>query len=109
MLGTRIVMNEDKIIKENKHDLSKVYKAIDEHASECSLIKQDKFTYTCREEDEQDFPHLMKFTHLILMKSPWFRENVKEWLWLDDEEGNGDLIKTTNELLNKGYKLCLEK
>lgn len=109
MLGTKIVMDEDKILKEYKHDLSKVYKAIDEYANECGLMKQDKFTYICREDDEQDFPHLMKFTHLILMKSLWFRENVKEWIWLDDEEGNSDLIEATNKLLNKGHKLCLER
>lgn len=62
MLGTKIVMDEYKILKENKYDLNKVYKAIDEYAEECNLVKYDEFTYIYKDDDEQDFPLLMKFT-----------------------------------------------
>ena len=34
-----------------------------------------------------------KFCHSGLMKCDWFIDNVLEWIWLDDEDGNTDLMK----------------
>lgn len=102
MLGTKIVMDEAKIIREGRCDLTKVYQVIDKFAQECNLVKKDKFTYLCKEGDEQDFPHLSKFTHFGLMDQKWFMENLIEWIWLDGEEGDGDLIAGYNRLKKKG-------
>ncbi|MCZ6168518.1 hypothetical protein [Campylobacter ureolyticus] len=44
MLGTKIVMDEDKIIKEKRYDLNKIYKILDDTTYNFSFIKQDKFT-----------------------------------------------------------------
>ena len=103
MLGTKIVMDEAKIIREGRCDLARVYQIIDKFAQECNLVKKDKFTYLCKEDDEQDFPHLSKFTHFRLMDQKFFRDNMKEWKWLDDDEGNGDLIEDIREFEREGY------
>lgn len=106
MLGTKIVMDEAKIIREGGCDLARVYQIIDKFAQECNLVKKDKFTYLCKEDDEQDFPHLGKFTHAILLNQKFFRDNVKEWRWLDDDEGqlrDADLISHIRRFERKGY------
>ncbi|WP_298022776.1 hypothetical protein [uncultured Campylobacter sp.] len=106
MLGTKIVMDEAKIIREGRCDLARVYQIIDKFAQECNLVKKDKFTYLCKEDDEQDFPHLGKFTHAILLNQKFFRDNVKEWRWLDDDEGqlrDADLISHIRRFERKGY------
>ena len=41
--GTRIVMDEDKIRREGKYDLDKVYQNIDELAEYAGLIKKNKY------------------------------------------------------------------
>lgn len=38
--GTRIVLDEEKIIKEGKYDLNKLYQNIDELAEHAGLIKK---------------------------------------------------------------------
>lgn len=106
MLGTKIVMDEAKIIREGRCDLARVYQIIDKFAQECNLVKKDKFTYLCKEDDEQDFPHLGKFTHAFLLNQKFFRDNVKEWRWLDDDEGqlrDADLISHIRRFERKGY------
>ena len=106
MLGTKIVMDEAKIIREGRCDLARMYQIIDKFAQECNLVKKDKFTYLCKEDDEQDFPHLGKFTHAILLNQKFFRDNVKEWRWLDDDEGqlrDADLISHIRRFERKGY------
>ena len=108
MLGTKIVMDEAKIIREGRCDLARVYLIIDKFAQECNLVKKDKFTYLCKEDDEQDLPHLGKFTHAFLLNQKFFRDNVKEWKWLDGEDLDGEdgeknLIDTIHEFEREGY------
>ncbi|WP_297942279.1 hypothetical protein [uncultured Campylobacter sp.] len=102
MKGSKIVLDEDKILREGKYNLAKVYQAIDRLARECNLVKKDKFTYLCKEDDELDFPHLGKFTHFGLMDQKWFMENLIEWTWLDSEEGDSNLIADYIELKEEG-------
>lgn len=91
MLGTKIVMDEDKIIKEKRYDLNKIYKILDDTAYNFSFIKQDKFTYIAKD-DEESLSNMGRFCFDTLMNSKWFIENVKEWLFLDSEEGNSDMM-----------------
>ena len=80
--GTRIVMDEDKIRKEGKYDLDKLYQNIDELAEHAGLIKKNKYTYICQG-NEKDLA--------------WFTKNVKEWIWIDRKEGDTDLISTCKQ------------
>ncbi|RTK00927.1 hypothetical protein C3H41_08975 [Campylobacter jejuni] len=99
LLGTKIVLDEEKILKEGKYDLKDMYKMIDEYAKESGMIKINKETYHCKG-DKYDLGCLGMFTHCNLLECDWFTLNVKEWTWLSEREGNIDLIaksKARNE------------
>lgn len=91
--GTRIVMDEDKIRKEGKYDLDKLYQNIDELAEHAGLIKKNKYTYICQG-NEKDLAALGIFNFMNLVEEEWFTKNVKEWIWIDRKEGDTDLIES---------------
>ena len=78
--GTRIVMDEDKIRKEGKYDLDKLYQNIE-------------YTYICQG-NEKDLAALGIFNFMNLVEEEWFTKNVKEWTWIDRKEGDTDLIES---------------
>ena len=90
--GTRIVMDEDKIRREGKYDLDKVYQNIDELAEYAGLIKKNKYTYICQG-NEKDLAALSIFNFHKLVEAEWFTKNVKEWTWINKEEGDENLIE----------------
>ncbi len=92
LFGARIVLDEEKILYENKYDLEKMYSLIDEMAHNSGLIKIDKHTYHCKG-NEKDLACLGIFIHDYLKGAEWFLQNVKEWIWLSEKEGNLDIIK----------------
>ena len=85
--GTRIVMDEDKIRKEGKYDLDKLYQ---------NIVKKNKYTYICQG-NEKDLAALGIFNFMNLVKQEWFTKNVKEWIWIDRKEGDTDLISTCKQ------------
>lgn len=98
-LGTRIVMDEEKIIKEGIYDLEELYQKIDELAEHAGLIKKDKYTYMCQG-NERDLAALGIFNFMNLVKKEWFTRNVKEWIWLNKNEGDTDLIESCKKHYN---------
>ncbi len=90
--GTRIVMDEDKIRREGKYDLDKLYQNIDELAEYAGLIKKNKYTYICQG-NEKDLAALAIFNFHKLVEAEWFTKNVKEWTWINKEEGDENLIE----------------
>ena len=91
LLGTRIVLDEEKILREGKYNLDEMYKLIDEIAAESGLIKVDKHTYHCKGSDK-DLACLGILVYRNLINYEWFTLNVKEWDWLSEKEGNETLI-----------------
>ena len=91
-LGTRIVLDEEKIKREGQYDLKKLYQDIDELAEYAGLIKKNKYTYICQG-NERDLAALGIFNMQNLLEEEWFTKNVKEWTWVDKKEGNTDMIK----------------
>jgi len=92
--GIRIVMDEEKILREDKYDLDKIYQAIDEIAQFAKMKKIDKYYYV----SINDTPSALGcFTWSNLQKLDWFMDNVKEWLWLDKLEGITDILKLIEE------------
>ncbi len=91
--GTRIVMDEDKIRKEGKYELDKLYQNIDKMAEHAGLIKKNKYTYICQG-NEKDLAALGIFNFMNLVEEEWFTKNVKEWTWIDRKEGDTDLIES---------------
>lgn len=90
--GTRIVMDEDKIKKEGIYDLENIYKDIDNMAEYAGLIKKNKYTYICQG-NEKDLTALAIFNFHKLVEQEWFTKNVKEWTWINKEEGDENLIE----------------
>jgi len=91
--GIRIVMDEEKILKEDKYDLDKIYQAIDEIAEFAKMRKVDKYYYV----SINDTPSALGcFVFTNLEEQEWFMDNVKEWTWYDDE-GVFDIIKFIEE------------
>lgn len=91
--GTRIVMDEDKIRREGKYELDKLYQKIDEIAEHAGLIKKNKYTYICQG-NEKDLAVLGIFNFMNLVEKEWFTKNVKEWIWIDRKEGDTNLIES---------------
>ena len=90
--GTRIVMDEDKIKREGIYNLEKIYKDIDNIAEYAGLIKKNKYTYICQG-NEKDLAALAIFNFHKLVEQEWFTKNVKEWTWINKEEGDENLIE----------------
>lgn len=77
LLGTRIVLDEEKILRENKYDLSKMYELIDEITKDFGLIKIDKHAYHCKGNDK-DLACLGICVYKNLIDYDWFTLNIKE-------------------------------
>jgi len=92
--GIRIVMDEEKILKEDKYDLDKIYQAIDEIAEFAKMRKVDKYYYV----SINDTPSALGcFVFTNLQEQEWFMNNVKEIIWYDKVEGITDIIKFLEE------------
>jgi len=92
--GIKIVMNEDKILKENKYDLEKIYNAIDEIAKFSKMKKIDKYYYVSKNDTPSE---LGCFVWTNLEKKEWFIKNVKEWIWYEKNGQQVDIFKILEE------------
>lgn len=79
--SVRIVLDEEKILREGKYKLEDLYAYLDEIAKEEGLIKKDKHTYVGRG-DDKDLSRIGNFTVLEVVKNEAITRNVKEWIWL---------------------------
>ena len=100
--GIRIVMDEEKILRENIYSLEEIYKSIDELAEFSGMKKIDKYYYVSKNDTPSE---LGCFAYSNLEEQKWFMENVKEWLWLDKEDGVDDIIKVIKEFKAKNERI----
>ena len=91
LLGTKIVIDEEKVLKEKKYKLDVIYEYLDKLAKQCDLIKIDKNTFHAKG-DENDLANLGLFVYKHAIKNEWITKNVKEWVWISQKEGNSDII-----------------
>lgn len=87
--GIKIVMDEEKILREAKYSLEEIYKSIDDLAEFSRMKKIDKYNYVSKNDTPSD---LGCFVWSNLEEQNWFIENVKEWLWLDKDDGVHDIF-----------------
>lgn len=83
MRSVRIVLDEEKILRESKYKLDELYAYLDEIAQKSRLTKQDKFTYLSSG-DEHDLACISIFTINYAVHNEAITDNVKEWFWLDN-------------------------
>ena len=91
LLGTKIVIDEEKVLREKKYKLDVIYEYLDKLAKQCNLIKIDKNTFHAKG-DENDLANLGMFVCHYAAKNEWITKNVKEWIWIDTDEGNEDMM-----------------
>jgi len=92
--GIKIVMDEEKILKEDKYDLDKIYQAIDEIAEFAKMKKIDKYYYV----SINDTPSALGcFIFTNLGRSNWFMDNVKDVVWYDKDDGIHEILNFIKE------------
>lgn len=91
LLGTKIVIDEEKVLREKKYKLDVIYEYLDKLAKQCDLIKIDKNTFHAKG-DENDLANLGLFVYKHAIKNEWITKNVKEWVWISQKEGYSNII-----------------
>ncbi len=89
--SVRIVLDEEKILREGKYKLDELYAYLDEIAKEADLTKQDKCNYIGKG-DEKDFSRIGIFTVVEAVENEAITRNVKEWYLLKDGVPYTDVI-----------------
>jgi len=87
--GIRIVMDEEKILKEDKYELDEIYRIIDNIAEYTQMKKIDKYYYISQNDSPVD---LGCFVFTNLEEENWFMDNVKEITWYDKDDGIHDIL-----------------
>ena len=94
--SVRIVLDEEKILREGKYKLEDLYAYLDEIAKEAKLHKRDKYTYVAKK-SESDMAHIAIFTINNAIHNEAITRNVKEWYWLKDGIISTNVIKEAKE------------
>ncbi|KGI55302.1 hypothetical protein [Campylobacter sp. MIT 97-5078] len=89
--GLKIVLDEEKVLREGKYKLEDLYKYLDEVALEAELIRLDKNHYACRG-DKDDLNCLMDFTFEVVEKENITR-NVKQWYWFEGGKFESNIVE----------------
>lgn len=92
MFGTRIVLNEEKILKENIYDLDEMKEVIESNALELGFNKTGELTYMIPDSSKA-LSKVALLCHKGLMRCDWFIHNLLEWTLIDTRDGDIDLIK----------------
>ena len=91
LLGTKIVIDEEKVLREKKYRLDVIYEYLDKLAEQCNLIRIDKNTFHAKG-NENDLANVGLFVYKHAIKNEWITKNVKEWTWISQREGNSNII-----------------
>ena len=91
LLGTKIVIDEEKVLREKKYKLDVIYEYLDKLAEQCNLIRIDKNTFHAKG-NEKDLESLGIFMCIYAVENEWLTKNIKEWIWIDEVEGNEDMM-----------------
>ena len=91
LLGTKIVIDEEKVLREKKYKLDVIYEYLDKLAKQCDLIKIDKNTFHAKG-NENDLANLGLFVYKHAIKNEWITKNVKEWVWISENSENEDMM-----------------
>jgi hypothetical protein len=85
MIKMQIIFDEEKVLHERKYSLKKMHEAVDQRLVETyGMVKESDGVYSGKERDT-DWATFARFT-VDFSEHPWFLDNLKTWLWMDDEE-----------------------
>ena len=90
MFAMKIQMDEEKILREGKINLQKVYAALDRIFAKYNLVKgetePDGTLNYLGTESNKDFGRFTTVAINLEDVNTWFAPNCKKWLWGDNEE-----------------------
>ncbi|WP_170020406.1 hypothetical protein [Campylobacter sp. RM16190] len=92
MFGTKIVLNEEKILREGIYDLDEMKEVIERNAMQLGFNKTGELTYMIPDSSKA-LSKVALLCHKGLMECDWFIHNISEWTLIDTRDGNIDLIK----------------
>lgn len=84
MIKQVIVLDEDKINREGKYDINKMWEAIDALFAEKELIKVEKGVYQSNPSSMKDDEVNMGAIIVTLSEVDWFMNNVTVWQSLEE-------------------------
>lgn len=94
MFGMKIQMDEEKILREDKINLVKVYAALDDIFAKKNLVKGEIEPDGTRTywgtESNKDFARFCMVVNSLKRIEKWFAPNCKKWIWGDNESRSGD-------------------
>ena len=84
-----IQLDVEKIEREDKYDINKMWELIDEVFAERQCTKEvnadGSVMYTGTSKDDNYFGNFSS-AYIILRQKRWFFENVKDWHWYDNDD-----------------------
>lgn len=92
--GIKIIMDEEKILREKKYTLEEIYQNIDDEAEFAQMKKIDKYYYVSKNDTPTD---LGCFVFSNLEERDWFINNVKKVIWYDKDDGEHEILDFIKE------------
>jgi len=92
--GIKIVMDEEKILREQEYNLEDIYNGIDHLAQFAGMKKIDKYYYVSINDTPSE---LGCFVWSNLEEREWFMKNVKEWTWYEKSGQQVDIFQIIEE------------
>ncbi|GHU58512.1 hypothetical protein FACS1894133_3400 [Clostridia bacterium] len=87
----KIVFDEDKIRREGKYDIDKMYASVDKSFADWGIPKIGRGVYQSSGK-QKDYSRFMSFC-MGLSDVGWFVDNISDWIW--ENNGNDqDVIKS---------------
>jgi len=90
----KIVLDEEKILREQEYSLEKMYKAIDDIALKSNMKKINKYYYISKDNTPID---LGVFVICKLKEFNWFMSNARDLILYENGEEPDDMIKFFEE------------
>jgi len=94
--GIRIVMDEEKILREQEYSLEDIYNGIDHLAQFAGMKKIDKYYYVSINDTPSE---LGCFIYTNLGRSDWFMNNVQDIVWYDKDDGIHNILARITETI----------
>jgi hypothetical protein len=85
MTKMQILLDEDKIKREKKYSAQKIYELLDVVFLDKCKLRKDAEGYYTGNGDTGDLSRFGKANYL-LSNQPWFLENVKVWLFFNNDD-----------------------
>lgn len=107
MIKMQILMNNDKIIREKKYDLEKIYTKLDSlFIDRWKLLKGENGFYFGKG-SSHDFAHF-GLAMMYLEDKDWFMDNVDTWLYFnsdDSDDPNDFVVEDFKEYCSTPYSI----